>query len=704
MAEDLLGNGGQIRPGDRLLGIDGVPYPLLMFEAVNLRRPHLSFRPGEVKTYTVLRGGAEVDVSVPVHVWTAGGVARAAWRTLTSSPWGGIYRWLAWALAAYVFLRRPDLTSARLFFLLESVMLGAVIATSVAPVSVPELLSPALFYATRFAGDLFTWLLAPPLALHLILAFPGTRTPPRLALWLIYLVPWLVLAIVWVYGAAQLVPVMTTAYSVLGLAAVLRLVYLHGAGHQAARVRWFAFAFAVSNLFSLAFWLQQIGVIPHVPVLHALMFEHCICDLIYVVGFAIAILWHGLFDVDIVIGRTLVYLALTALVVAVYAALVGGVGSLVEASSSLPLSLAATAVVALAFDPARRRLQRGANRLLYGFRDEPYEILSRLGDVMRAAPQPGGAIHHATKAVAEALRLPFAAVRLGTVTATTYGEPRQAAESFPLSHGGQVLGELVVAPRQAEGRLSPTDRKLLESLAVQVGTVAHSLKLEAGLELERLVSLNAREEERRRLGSDLHDDVGHRLTWLARQAQGAASLVETNPDAARAALSALGEEAQSVKERVRTLAHRLHPPELSLLGLVGAVAERLQVLQGGSSVRFQLEADELGELPAAIELAAYHIAQEALSNVLEHAEARTCRVRIYVVSKTDAAGVVPARRYLLLEVHDDGQKRWDVEQPRGGLGLASMRVRAREVGGTLAIVSQPDGGTTVSATLPFPGE
>lgn len=694
---------GELRPGDRLLAVDQAPFPLLMFDAVSLRRPDLSYAAGEVKVYTVERGGEALDIAVPVRAWTAGGIARAVWLALTDSPMGGVYRWLAWALAAFVFLRRPDLASARLFFLLESVMLGTAITTAVAPVSVQATLSPTIFYATRFAGDLFTWLLAPALGVHLILAFPSTKPPPRAAVWLLYLVPWLVLAVVWVYGLVALVPLMTGLYAVLGLLAVARLVYVGGSGPQAASVRWFAFAFGVSNLFSLAFWLQEIGWVPHVPLLHAVMFQHCLCDLIYVTGFAIAVLWHGLFDVDMIVGRSLVYVSLTALAIGVYAVVVGGMGRLLVGGPNLELSLAATAMVALAFDPARRWLQRAANRLLYGFRDEPYEILSRLGEGLRAAPRPGEALDRATRTVAEALRLPFAAVRIGAGTAVTYGEPRQVSEAFPLSHGGQVVGELVVSPRQAEGRLSASDRRLLAALATQVGTLVHSLELEADLERERIANLSAREEDRRRLGSDLHDDVGHRLTWLVRQAEAASALVDDDPAAAKQHLTELSTEAQAVIGRVRTLAHRLHPPELSALGLVEALRERLEVLRGTSAMRLRLEADDLGPVPAAIELAAYHIAREALSNALKHSGGRNCWVRLRVLDSGEVPGVLAGPRYLGLEVEDDGVGSDPGASPPG-LGLVSMRSRAREVGGALVTERSPHGGTVVRATLPWLGE
>jgi len=699
--EDLLGLGSGLRPGDVLVAVDGVPYPVLLVEAIGLRRPDLAYRAGDVATYTVARGEGLVDVEVTVGRWNAAGVARAVWRTLVDTPLGGVYRWLVWFLAAYVFARRPGLRSTQLFFLLESVTLGAAITGTVAPLTVADTLSPALFYAVRFTGDLLTWLLVPALGLHLVLAFPGSRPVPRTVLWLAYAVPWLVLAVVWVWGLFALVPAMTTAYAVLTFAAVVRLVVLHGAGPDAASVRWFALAFGASSLLSAVFWLQSVGALPRWALLHTLLFDNCLCDLVYVAGFAVAVLWHGLFDVDAVIGRVLVYGGLTLAVVGVYAVLVGGVGSLLAAGSSLQLSLLATAVVAFLFDPLRSRLQRASNRLLYGLRDEPYEALLRLTERLRSAPQLALALGEATRAVAEALRLPFAAVRLGSVTATTYGEPRLPRETFPLRHAGQVLGELVVSPRQAEGRLSRADRRLLDTLAGQVGTVAHALLLEADLERERLRSLDAREADRRRLGSDLHDDVGHRLTWLLHRAQEAAALVDADPAAARAVLASIGEEARATIARVRDLAHRLHPPELAVLGLAGAVRERLDAIGGDGAPRFSLDADDLGELPAAVELAAYHVVQEALSNVLKHAAARTCRVRLAVVEAPAGAGVsVLTGRCLLVEVRDDGV---GLGAPgAAGLGLRSMQGRAREVGGSLTVATPPEGGTVVRALLPWP--
>ena len=702
---DLLGLESPLVAGDRLVAVDGLPFPLLFAEAARFRRVDLAYAVSDVKTYTVERDGNEVDVPVPLGRWTAAGIVRALWRTLVNTQLGGVYRWLAWLLAAFVFARRPDLASTRLFFMLESVMLGAAITSTVAQVSVVDVLSPARFYVARFTGDLFTWLLVPPLGLHVILAFPGSRPAPTVALWLNYLTPWLVLSAVWIGVSPLLVPGMASAYTLLSVVAVAHLVYRHGSGSDRARVRWFAFAFGVSNLVSAMFWLENVGLLPHLSAMHAILFDHCLCDLVYVVGFAVAILWHGLFDVDVVIGRTLVYGALTIVIVVSYAALVGGVGSLLATEGNLALSVFAVVVVAFAVDPLRVRLRRASNRLLYGFRDEPHEVLSRVGERLRSTPQLGSVLDDVTRVVAEALRLPFVAVTLGSVTAARYGEPRLVRETFPLSHGGRRLGELTVSPRQAEGRLSRSDRKLLDGLASHMGTIAHALLLEADLERARLLSLDAREAERRRLGSDLHDDVGHRLTWLMYRAQDATLLVDKDPAAAKSMLAALAEEAKSTLARLRGLAHQLHPPELATLGLVGAVRERVQALQGGSEHRFVLTADDLGSLPAGVELAAYHIVQEALSNVVKHVDHGTCWIRLRVASApANVASIGLADRFLEVEVRDDGAGRqgWAADAPSKGLGLRSMRGRAREVGGTLVIDHPANGGTLVLATLPWP--
>lgn len=719
-AEDLLGGPSQIRAGDVLLAVDGVPYFDVVGSAVALHRPGIDYRNGAVSVYSAWRDGATTDLEVPLRRWTARGVGLAAWRTLTDTSFGGIYRWLAWLIAAFLFARRPTNRAVKLLFLVESLTVSMAISAAVAPVTVADTLSPLVFYGARVWGELLNWLALPPLTLHFLLVFPDARPVRGWLLAVIYALPLLVLVVVWTTGVVALVPLMAALYSVASVAAVAVLVVRHGSGPARASVRWLAFGFALSGILSLLFWLDFAAMVPGLSgALHVLA-EHCICDLVYVTCIAIALLRYQLFDIDVIIRRTLVYGGLTLCVVAVYVALVGGAGRLLGGGADVPLSLASAGVLALALDPLRARLQRGVNRLVYGYRDEPYALLQNLGQRLELAEGPGPAVQVAARGIAEALRLPYVAVEVGAATVARHGTPTLGAERFAMLHGGAEVGALVVAPRVGEDHLTRADRGLLEVLAGQVAKVVHALVLEADLLRSRLASLNVREEARRRLGSDLHDDVGSRLTALVRQAERVGALVDADPAASKAALTLLVDDIKATARRVRSLAHQLHPPELALLGLVEAVRERLTSLENVHGLQVHLEAAELGDLPAAVELGAYGVIQEALANVVQHASATTCWVRLCLgaggctsdpsrclgehasgAEADDGAIGLLGSRYLEVEVLDDGGG-LQPSAGRGGLGLSSMRARAAELGGALSLTQAANGGTLVRLSIPVP--
>jgi signal transduction histidine kinase len=198
--------------------------------------------------------------------------------------------------------------------------------------------------------------------------------------------------------------------------------------------------------------------------------------------------------------------------------------------------------------------------------------------------------------------------------------------------------------------------------------------------------------------------VGHRLAALMRRAERASNLVERDPAAARAQLGELAQEARAAVEEVRGIAHALNPPELELLGLVGALRERARQYVGDGP-RVTVEAREaLGPLPAAVEAAAYYIAREALTNVQRHAAARSCRLALRLVAPAaDAATLgAPAAPWLELEVVDDGRG-LPAAGVVGGLGLRSMRERAAAVGGTLEVASTPGQGTRIRVRVPRDG-
>lgn len=413
------------------------------------------------------------------------------------------------------------------------------------------------------------------------------------------------------------------------------------------------------------------------------------------VATAIAVLRHRLYDLDLVVNRTLVYAALTALVVGGYV----GIVTAIEALFVRPGrggSLVAAGVVALAFQPARDRVQRRVNRLMFGQRDDPYGVLSALGRRLESAGDPDQLLPAVVESVTQALRLPGAAVELidhdQSRIVATQGVLGDEPERFPLLHRDQVLGSLVVAPRQRGERLSPADRRLLEDVARQTAVAAHAVVLNADLRRSRERLRSALEEERRRIRRDLHDGLGPSLATVVVGLDQARNSSVTDPDATLDLLIDLKAQTQQAIADIRALVYDLRPPALDELGLVAAVREhagRCSNGTGGKRLEVKVEApDELPPLPAAVEVAAFRVLQEALTNVVRHAEATSCSILLHV----DAGA-------LCLEVTDDG--RGVAAGSRTGVGLSSMGERAEELGGQLLVQSGPSGGTTVRARLPL---
>ena len=413
------------------------------------------------------------------------------------------------------------------------------------------------------------------------------------------------------------------------------------------------------------------------------------------IAIGIAVAQARLWDIDLLISRTLLYGALTVSVVGLYALVVVGSGALFATGDNLFISLLATGLVAVLFQPLRERLQRGVNHLLYGDRDDPYAVLTRLGRRLEATLEPNAVLPAVVGTVTEALRLPYAAVARYQDTRLTLvaeaGTPTGDLLQLPLTYQGEPVGELRVAPRGPGEAFSPTDRRLLDDLARQAGVAAHAVQLTADLQRARGRLVSAREEERRRLRRNLHDGLGPQLASQALALAAARKLVSRDPAAADALLGRLAEQAQAAVVDIRRLVHDLRPPALDDLGLVGALREgAARYEQTGLHVAIDAPAS-LPPLPAAVEVAAYRIVQEALTNVARHAGARTCVIRL---------AVDPEARALVAEVEDDG--RGLPADRRAGVGLTSMRERAEELGGTCVIGPAPNGGTRVAARLPLP--
>jgi signal transduction histidine kinase len=400
------------------------------------------------------------------------------------------------------------------------------------------------------------------------------------------------------YGIDHVAVEVASAGSFLFAGAVVAAVasvvirYRRAEGVERQQIKWLAFAgsFAAASLIVGGF----VGGLWSEDVANALILLGLIA---LPVAVGIAILRHGLYDIDLLIGRTLVYGGLTAAVVVVYVALVGGLSALFHRSAGFWLPLLATGVAALLVQPLRAELQRRVNRLL------------------PSVGERGGA---------SGLR----------------------------------------------GRL-------------QEAFVPEAAELQRAR--ERLVA--AREEERRRLRRDLHDGLGPALAGAALKVEAAENLFHSDPRAAGKLLADARGEMQAAVADVRRLVYGLRPPALDELGLVGAIREQADRIGANGRLRVDVSAPpDLNGLPAAVEVAAYRIALEAMTNVARHADAATCTIRLAV------------GRELELEVVDDG--RGLPEGHRAGVGIASMRERAEELGGSCNLAAAASG-TRVLARLPL---
>ena len=408
---------------------------------------------------------------------------------------------------------------------------------------------------------------------------------------------------------------------------------------------------------------------------------------------ATAILHRGLYDLRRAAHRALLWLTMSAAVVGIYAAVVVVAAALVpDHHAWWPPALAA-ALAALALIPLRMRLQHGVTRLVYGRWHEPYEVLAGLGQDLEAAADVGRLLDAAVAELTTGLNLRDVSVRDldgGAVAgaealAGSAPDADAATASIALMAYGTPVGSLTY--QVPERPPSAAEERLLHDLARQLGGALHARLLSEDLQRARERLVLAREEERRRLRRDLHDGIGPALAGLTLKAETARALLPPGSDGASRQLRDLSEEIRRTVVDVRRLVEGLRPPALDELGLADACAQAVDRLAAGSGLAATVHAgDDLPVLPAAVEVAAYRIVVEAVTNTVRHARARNCRVSL----ACDPAA-------LAIEVSDDGTGL--VASGLPGHGLAIMRERAEELGGTVTI---RDGapGVTVQARLP----
>ena len=411
------------------------------------------------------------------------------------------------------------------------------------------------------------------------------------------------------------------------------------------------------------------------------------------------ILRHRLFDIELVLTRTLTYGTLTVLVMATYAIVLSGLGAVVDDRGAV--GLVAVGIVAVVIQPVHSRVRRRVQHWVYGDRFDPYAALRRLSDRLEETLSPTQVIETVTSSIAEALRVEQVSVQLDRDVVARAAENggidrdngRAEVVRVPLAYQGERFGDLVVVLPSGYV-LSIADRQLLDDLARQAAVIVNAVHLTLDLQQSRARLVTAQEEERRRLRRDLHDGLGPSLAAIVLKLNAVGTLVQE--PAATELLTQLRQETRAAIADIRRLVDDLRPPALDEVGLVAALQQKAASLSRPTGADGAADAIVISvagpahttTLPAAVEVAAYRIATEALTNVVRHSGAARASVEVSVNGALE------------ISVADNGTRPWD--SARVGVGLSSMRERAEELGGSCTVSPRPDGGTVLRAILPLP--
>ena len=444
----------------------------------------------------------------------------------------------------------------------------------------------------------------------------------------------------------------------------------------------------------------------------AIVAPFMVATAIFLGSYGVAVGRYQLFDIDVVISRTVVVAGLAGFITVVYAALVLGVGLLLGdlTDAALPLVIAATVVVAIAFQPLRTRMRRWADRLVYGERATPYEVLSHFSERMRATvateeliPQLAQLLTQGTGArratvwmkTGDELR-PVASWPEEAIAAASVGEDGGEPSIpgvdhlAPVEHDGELLGAVTVTMPRAE-TLTTSEERLVDDVASQAGLVLRNARLTADLvdtikqlrrSRQRLVA--AQDEERRRLERDLHDGAQQQIIAIKMKVAAAQQLTERGDDSRAAELlqQVLADTDDAV-DSLRDLAHGIYPPLLEAEGLGAALRART----AKAPIPVSVTANGIGRYSPEIEAAVYFCVLEAAQNAVKYAEA--ARVGV-TVEQEDGR--------LIFEVADNGNG-FDPASESRGRGLVNMADRLDALGGSLDVRSAPGAGTTIVGIL-----
>jgi signal transduction histidine kinase len=496
-------------------------------------------------------------------------------------------------------------------------------------------------------------------------------------------------------------PIYLVGVPVLLLLALISVVlrFRRSRGDERLQLKWFTF---VTSIVVCTFIANTVVNSPLMTVIQSLAL------LGLWVAIAIALLKYRLYDIDVVIRKTVVGAVLVAFITIVYAILVAGIGALGSRANALksgPVIAAATAIVAIAFQPVLRRARRLADQLVYGKRATPYEVLSEFSDQMGETYATDELPQRMARILAEGTGATNATVWLhvGAELRPTGLWPAdasapsailvpdadqdpgvpEAGRAFAVRHHGELLGALSITMPPDEP-LNAVQEKLCSDLAAQAGLVLRNVRLIEELRASRQRLVAAQDEERRKLERNIHDGAQQQLVALSVKLRLLGQLAKRDPDRVESLAAELQAESTDALENLRDLARGIYPPLLADQGLIAALESQARK----SSVPVTVKSDEIGRRPQDVEAAVYFCCLEALQNIAKYAEANSAIIRL-----SDGSGA------LTFEVTDDGRG-FDPASTGYGTGLQGMADRLDALGGSLDVRSAPDKGTTIVGKVP----
>ncbi|HEX7246549.1 MAG TPA: histidine kinase, partial [Actinomycetota bacterium] len=411
----------------------------------------------------------------------------------------------------------------------------------------------------------------------------------------------------------------------------------------------------------------------------------------------ISILRYRLYDIDVVIRKTLVFAAMAVVIALVYVGLVVGVGALVGSTQSPVLSALAAAVVALAFQPVRSRARRFADRVVYGKRATPYEVMATFGDQLAGTYSADDVLARTARVLGEGVGAERARVWLslseGLREVASWPEASPDREddfTTEVRHQGEVLGALSVA-MPPNDPMTPSKEKLIRDLAAQAGLVLRNERLTSALKA-RLADLQAaqkrlvaaQDQERRKLERNIHDGAQQQLVALQVRQRLVEQLIDRDPAKAKQMLADLQTDTGLALDDLRDLARGIYPPLLADKGLIAALDAQAR----RSPVPVTVRSDGVGRYPEDIETAVYFSVLEALQNIAKYAHASSVEVSLEHHAEE-----------VRFAVADDGVG-FDTSAIGYGTGLQGIADRLGALDGVVEVESSPGSGATVRGSIP----